>query len=171
MNKILHLTIFLAIISAVAGGALAFANQMTAPVIEANNLKTEQESLQKMYTEAALDDFKQVDYDGDSTTIQKVYSYKDVYIFNMSVSGYKDGTTFLVSINKDTGVVDKYLGLSNGDTKGLGSKVLEDDFRKGIEGKKASDHLDTISGATISSSAVTEGINEAASAVKDLKGE
>ncbi len=172
MNKILHLTIFLAIISAVAGGALAFANQMTAPVIAANNLKTEQESLQKMYTEAALDDFKQVDYTGDSKTIQKVYSYKDVYIFNMSVSGYKDGTTFLVSINKDTGVVDKYLGLSNGDTKGLGSKVLDDEtFIKGIEGKKASDHLDTISGATISSSAVTSGINEAADAMDDLKGE
>ena len=29
MNKIVHLGLFLAIVSAVAGGALAFANQMT----------------------------------------------------------------------------------------------------------------------------------------------
>ena len=73
----------------------------------------------------------------------------------MSVSGYKDGTTFLVSINKDTGVVDKYLALSNGDTKGLGSKVMDSPFRKSIEGKKA----------------VTAGINEAAGYVDELKGE
>ena len=37
MNKIVHLGLFLAIVSAVAGGALAFANQMTAPVIAENN--------------------------------------------------------------------------------------------------------------------------------------
>ena len=55
MNKILHLTIFLAIISAIAGGALAFANNLTAPVIAENELKQEQESLQKMYKSAALD--------------------------------------------------------------------------------------------------------------------
>lgn len=171
MNKILHLTIFLAVISGIAGGALAFANNMTAPVIAENELKTEQESLQKMYKSAALDDFKPVSFKGDSKTIQKVYSYKNYLIFNMAVSGYKDGTTFLVSIDKDTGIVDKYLGLSNGDTKGLGSKVLESDFTKSVEGKKASESLDTISGATISSSAVTEGINEAASYVDQLKGE
>ena len=41
MNKIVHLGLFLAIVSAVAGGALAFANQMTAPVIAANNEKQE----------------------------------------------------------------------------------------------------------------------------------
>lgn len=34
MNKIVHLGLFLAIVSAVAGGALAFANQMTAPLLQ-----------------------------------------------------------------------------------------------------------------------------------------
>ena len=33
MNKIVHLGLFLAIVSAVAGGALAFANQMRTPMI------------------------------------------------------------------------------------------------------------------------------------------
>ena len=52
MNKIVHLGLFLAIVSAVAGGALAFANQMTAPVIAANNEKQEKESLLAMYPDA-----------------------------------------------------------------------------------------------------------------------
>lgn len=171
MNKILHLTIFLSFISAIAGGALAFANQMTAPVIAENNLKMEKESLRKMYPKAGDRDFKIVAFKGDSKTIEKVYRYKDKLIFKMSVSGYKDGTTFLVSINTSDKKVDAYLGISNSDTKGLGSKVLDKPFKKSIEGKKAAAKLDTISGATISSSAVTSGINEAAGYVDDLKGE
>ena len=49
MNKIVHLGLFLAIVSAIAGGALAFANQMTAPVIAENNERQEKESLVAMY--------------------------------------------------------------------------------------------------------------------------
>ena len=133
MNKIVHLGLFLAIVSAVAGGALAFANQMTAPVIAANNEKQEKES------------------------------------FNMSVSGYKEGTVFLVSIDKDSKKIDKYNAISNGDTKGLGSKVTEAPFKKSLEGKNATGELDTISGATVSSGPVVSGIHEAAKLVDTLK--
>ena len=86
MNKIVHLGLFLAIVSAVAGGALAFANQMTAPVIAENNERQEKESLIAMYPDASSDDFKLVDKTLDSKTVQRVYEYKNVYIFNMSVS-------------------------------------------------------------------------------------
>lgn len=172
MNKVAHLTLFLAISSAIAGGALAFANQITAPIIAENEEKQEKESLKEMFPDASIDDFEEIDIsDIDSTTIEKVYSYGDDLIFKMSVSGYSEGTTFLVSINKDDKTIDKYLGISNGDTKGLGSKVLDDDFKNGLEGNDATGELDTISGATISSSGVTKGINEAASYVDELKGE
>ena len=130
MNKIVHLGLFLAIVSAVAGGALAFANQMTAPVIAANNEKQEKESLLAMYPDANSNDFKLVNKTLDSKTVQKVYDYKNVYIFNMKVSGYKDGTVFLVSIDKDSKKIDKYNAISNGDTKGLGSQVTEAPFKK-----------------------------------------
>ncbi len=172
MNKILHLTIFLSISAAIAGGALAFVNGMTAPIIAENEERQEKESLQEMYPEASLSDFKELDVENiDSTTIEKAYDYNDTIIFKMSVTGYKDGTTFLVSINKDDLTIDKYLAISNGDTKGLGSKVTEDEFKESLEGKDASGSLDTISGATISSSAVVNGINEASSYVDSLKGE
>ena len=158
MNKIVHLGLFLAIVSAVAGGALAFANQMTAPVIAANNEKQEKESLLAMYPDANANDFKLVDATLDSKTVQKVYEYKNVYIFNMSVSGYKEGKK-----------IDKYNAISNGDTKGLGSQVTEAPFRKSLEGKDATGELDTISGATVSSGPVVSGIHEAAKLVDTLK--
>ncbi|MBB5183256.1 FMN-binding protein [Catenisphaera adipataccumulans] len=172
MKKILHLTIFLAVISLIAGGALSYFHNLTAPIIAENDAKQERESLQEMYPDANINDFKKISTKGiDSDTIETVYKYDNYLIFKMSVTGYKDGTVFLVSIDKDTKKIDKYLAISNGDTKGLGSKVMDDDFKNSLEGKDASGKLDTISGATISSSAVTEGINEASGYVDELKGE
>ncbi len=172
MKKIIHLMVFLAVISAVAGGALAYANKITAPIILDNQLKQEKQSLQAMYPDAKLDDFKEVDITSlDSKTVSKVYAYQDVLIFKMDVNGYKDGTTFLVSIKTDDKTIDKYYPISNGDTKGLGSKVMEEPFINSLEGKDATSQLDTISGATIPSSAVVNGINEASGYVYQLKGE
>ena len=41
MKKILHLTIFLALVAAIAGAALGIANSLTAPVIARNELEAE----------------------------------------------------------------------------------------------------------------------------------
>lgn len=169
MKKIIHLTLFLAIVSAIAGGALAYANQLTAPIIKANEEATEKASLLELYPGSEVEDFTAVDYDGNSKTIQKIYLYKDeAYVFSMAVSGYSEGTTFLVAINMD-GTVAAYKGMSNGDTSGLGSRVLDDKtFINGLIGKDASGKLDTISGATRSSQPVVNGINEAANVCKQL---
>ena len=75
----------------------------------------------------------------------------------------------MVSIDKDTKKIDKYNAISNGDTKGLGSKVTEAPFKKSLEGKDATGELDTISGATVSSGPVVSGIHEAAKLVDKLK--
>ena len=56
-----------------------------------------------------------------------------------------------------------------GITSGLGTQVLEEPFRKSMEGNSADGQLDTISGATITSSAVVNGIHEAASVVESLE--
>ncbi|WP_075877248.1 FMN-binding protein [Merdibacter massiliensis] len=170
MKKILHLTLFLAIVSAIAGGALAYANQLTAPIIKANEEAAEKESLLELYPGSSVDDFTEVEYDGESATIQKIYRYKeDAYVFSMAVSGYSEGTTFLVSID-DAGQIVAYKGMSNGDTKGLGSRVLDDEqFINGLIGHDASGKLDTISGATRSSQPVVDGIHEAAEVCKQIK--
>ena len=170
MKKIIHLTLFLAIVSAIAGGALAFANQITQPIITANAEAAEKESLIQLFPGSSESDFTAVDYSGDSTTIQQIYQYKDeALVFSMSVGGYSEGTTFLVAID-DQGMVVNYKGMSNGDTKGLGSKVLDDEtFINGLIGHDASGELDTISGATISSKAVVDGINEAAQVAASMR--
>ena len=164
MKKILHLTVFLALIAALAGGALAFANNMTAPVIAANELAAEKETLKEIYPDVSDDAFVKVK-DNASKTIEKIFEVEGKgYIFKMKVTGYKDGTSYLVALNKDGSVYD-YVAISNGDTQGLGSKVTEKPFRESLKAKDAAGEEildDTITGATVSSKPVIEGIREAA---------
>ncbi len=161
-DSILHLTLFLAIVAAIAGGALAFANQLTLPVIEENNLKAEKQTLLEMYPEASLDDFQPVTDDGimaDHPEIESIYKYGDsIVVFKCSVSGFDGGTVFVVAIDPVNNKIDNFKTISNGDTKGIGSKITEPAFAESVIGKDADGQLDTISGATITSTPVVEAI-------------
>lgn len=165
MKKILHFTLFLAIVSAIAGAGLGFANEVTAPIIAENNLKAEIKALKIIYSDVSDDQFKLLDLQGNSKTIQKVFKVDGKgYIYKLQVKGYKDGTVFLVALDDNMKVVDFY-AISNGDTSGIGTKVTEDSFRQTLQNKDATDKAltaDVIGGATISSEPILQGINEAA---------
>lgn len=162
-NNILHLTLFLAIVSALAGGALAFANNLTAPIIAENAEKAEKQTLLEMYPEADLSDFETItddDITSEHPDIQSVYKYKDgIVVFKCSVSGYDGGTVFLVAINTADSTVDNFQTISNGDTQGIGSRITGDEFKQNTIGKPT-DAVDTISGATITSTPVVQAISE-----------
>ena len=129
-----------------------------------NELKAERDTLKVIYDDVPDSAFV-VEKENVSKTIQKVFKVEGKgYIFKMKVTGYKDGTSFLVALDKDGKVVD-YVAISNGDTQGLGSKVTEKPFREKLQGADALGSEideDTITGATVSSKPVIEGIKEAA---------
>ncbi len=168
-NNILHLTLFLAIVAALAGGALAYANSVTAPIIKENNERAEKQVLQEMFPDASLDEFEIVDYTTDNPSVDKIFKYGDDYIFKMTVSGYDGGSVFLVALNSTDNSIANFQVISNGDTKGIGSKVMEDDFKNSLVGKDGTGQLDTISGATYSSTPIVEGINQAAEIMADIE--
>lgn len=161
MKKVLHLTFFLALVAAIAGGALAFANSLTAPIVAANALAAEKENLKLIFPDAADADFEEVKVT-DSETIEKIFKVAGKgTIFKLQVSGYKEGTSFMVALADDGKIMD-YVVISNGDTQGIGTKVADESFKKTLVDKNAeTDTLDTISGATVSSKPVVEGIQEA----------
>lgn len=161
MKKVLHLTLFLALVAAIAGGALAFANSLTAPIVAANALAAEKENLALIFPNAGDDDFEEISVK-DSETIEKIFQVKgEGTVFKLKVSGYKEGTSFMVALDDNAKIID-YVVISNGDTQGIGTKVADDSFRDSLIGKNAeTDTLDTISGATVSSKPVVDGINEA----------
>lgn len=161
MKKILHLTFFLALVAAIAGGALAFANNITAPIVAANALAAEKENLKLIFPDAADADFEEVKVT-DSETIEKIFKVAGKgTIFKLQVTGYKEGTSFMVALADDGKIID-YVVISNGDTQGIGTKVADESFKKTLLDKKAgTDTIDVISGATISSEPVIDGIGEA----------
>lgn len=161
MKKVLHLTFFLALVAAIAGGALAFANSLTAPIVAANALAAEKENLKLIFPDAADSDFEEVNVK-DSETIEKIFKVAGQgTVFKLQVKGYKEGTSFMVALDDDGTIID-YVVISNGDTQGIGTKVAEESFRTSLIDKNAeTDTLDTIAGATVSSQPVIEGIAEA----------
>ncbi len=165
-NSPVYLACFLAITAGIAGGALYAANAATAPVIAQNAEKAEKQSLLAMYPDASLDAFVKVDAQAitaDHPMIETVYKYgeSDV-IFKCSVSGYDQGIVFLVYIDTANVTIDSFKAISNGNTKGIGSRIMDQEFADSIIGKDASGELDTISGATYTSTPVIEAIRECA---------
>lgn len=165
-NSPIYLGCFLAITAAIAGGALYAANAATAPVIARNAENAEKQSLLEMYPDANLDEFVKVDGEAitaDHPFVENIYKFGDQdVIFKCSVSGYDQGTVFLVSINVPEDKIDSFKAISNGDTKGIGSRIMDQSYADSLIGKQASGELDTISGATYTSTPVVEAINECA---------
>lgn len=166
MNKIVKLALFLAVVAGLSGAALSFVYDMTNPIIQEAKIASEKENLVKIYSSA---EFKAIE-DTDTSkysSIQSVYeAVGSGYVYKCSVTGYGGASTpivYLVALDND-GTYKGYEVIDcSGETSGFGSKVGEQAFKDGIVGKNIGDSIDTISGATISSSAVVNGIKEATS--------
>ncbi len=113
----------------------------------------------------------------NNETINGIVEVKDTdgnvigYVFNVTTSaGYGGDITFSVGIKND-GTVNGYTILSMSETAGLGAKAKEDKFRsqfanKLVEkfvvtktGASSDNEIDAITSATITSNAVTGGVN------------
>lgn len=157
MKKILHLTLFLAIIAAVSGGALAFVNSVTKPIIDEAAIAEVKLQLEKFFPGAT---FAEQEAPSDTEFITNIYDAKDKgTIYKVSVNGFKDVLVYLVAIDNN----DSFVGYSvqqNLDTQGFGSRVNDAEFYDAFIGNSIDQKIDTLAGATVSSSAIVKGIDE-----------
>jgi len=166
MKKIIHLTVFLAIISALAGGVLGFVNQITAPIIAEKKIAAVKASLQEIFPGAT--EFAEITIEENDVVVNAYEATGVGYAFNVSIQGYKDVIEFIIGFDLNGKIAGLKMNYVN-DTPGLGTKVGEPEFINSIVNKSVDDKLDTISGATISSKAVIEGINAAIAVFESLK--
>lgn len=167
MGKIVKLTVFLAVVAGLSGAALSFVNGVTDPIIQEQKIAKVKENLVKIYSQG--EEFKALDVSlSDYPALKAVYeASKDGqavgYIYETAAQGYGGEVSTLIALDKD----GTYKGLEitdcSSETKGIGDKVKDPSFIESVVGKNIGDPIDTISGATYSSSAVVEGINEATS--------
>lgn len=168
MKENLKLGATLLVITAIAGLILAFAFDVTRAPIEARK-KAEQAEAMKVVLDG--DDFQLIEGKTADNVLEAYEAKKGGnaagYVVKVKTSGYGGEIQMLVGIDADTKVSGIQI-LSLSETPGLGSKVKDDpSFAEQFKGLSAEGNISLgsdisgISGATISSGAVTAGVNTA----------
>lgn len=199
MNRILKEGLILFAITVIAGAALGGVYSITKNPIAAAQAKAEQQAYQNVMPDASEfveDESVSVENANKAiadagitgTEMKKVLVGKDAsgavvgYVMNVSnMEGYSGEVNFTVGILAD-GTVTGYETLINNETAGLGQKAKEASFSDQFKNKKveqftvtksgatSDDQIDAISGATITSNAMTKGMNACLAYFKTLGG-
>ena len=165
---VLRLALTLLVITAVVAALLAGVNAVTAPVIAAaNEAKTQQAVSQVLPGGGQPVDFTGADETG---LVTEVYKGEGGYAVKVAPGGFGGAIEMMVGVSKDGNV----LGISiikHAETPSLGAVAADkgsngQSFRDsfiGLSGEvkvsKEGGEADTISGATITSKAVADGVN------------
>ena len=186
MKSIIKNTLILTLITVIAGAALGMVYEITKAPIAAANEKAKQEACQQVFPEADEFELVEVDAEGAANVIAELAvnaSVDEVYIAKMSGSevgyvvtttdgdGYGGNIQLSVGIMKN-GAVNGVSILAISETAGLGMNAAEPSFLSQYAGKSAGvfyvtkdggngDPIDSITGATITTRAVTDGVNAA----------
>ncbi|NLC97162.1 MAG: FMN-binding protein [Erysipelotrichaceae bacterium] len=162
MKKTIYLAVFLGVMSAIFGGAIAFVNDLTAPLIAQQAMAAESAVFNELDPEAT---FSELDISEDQTgLIKKGYygesSSNKYWIYSANVIGFNSGTPidFLIGFNQDGDII-LYNVINQQETDGIGSRVSTDEFE--VVNLNVNDAITPLSGATVSSNAVISGINAA----------
>lgn len=188
MNKIIKNTLILTAITLIAGCALGIVYEVTKAPIAAANEKAKQEACQQVFPEA--DNFELIEVDagaaeeaiaslGVNATVDEVYVAKmgdseaGYVVTTTDGDGYGGNIQISVGILKN-GTVNGVSILSISETAGLGMNATEGSFLSQYAGKQtesfyvakdggSGEAIDAITGATITTRAVTDGVNAALS--------
>lgn len=175
MKDILKLGATLFAICAVAALVLGVTNNITAPVIEKRNIQASNEARKNVLPEA--DEFKELDGMNSNIVLEVYEGIKDGqvigYTIKTSSKGYGGAIELMVGISKDGKITGVEIG-NHSETPGLGSKATEPMFKNQyvnkdvlnsllvVKGSTNNDNeISAISGATITSNGVTNGVNAA----------
>lgn len=180
-KDILIVAVKLFVITAVAALCLAFVNKITSPVIERNKIITMQQT-QKEVLELATEfekvDVKHIDSEENGTYIEDAYRglNKEGEVVGFVVSavssrGYGGDIRLMVGITSDMDI-NRVKITESSETAGLGLKASNPEFidqyigrdttlivKKNISPTDRGEDIAAISGATVTSKAVTNAVN------------
>lgn len=164
----------------VLGLGLAFTNAFTKPVIEEINIKMATDARKEVLPTASEFEEMQGSYPAGITSVYKGTNGEGIAV-ELTVKGYGGDMNMMVGVDAD-GKVSHTKIVSASETAGVGAKTYEKDFLelfggktgklisvKGAPGKE--EEVAAISGATVSSKAVTAGVNLALETFEQAKEE
>ena len=184
-SGIASLVIVLACICLVSAAILGLVNKVTVGPIQANTEKTVQESLRTVMpidgdyedvTDQYSGDPVTVDVTGVSVPVKAVYkAAEEGYVVEtMSPNGFGGALDMMAGVDNDGNVTGIAI-ISHAETSGLGSKSTDPEWQaqfKGVNGTigvtKDGYQINAITGSTITSRAVCDGVNAAIAVVETL---
>lgn len=185
--EIIRIGMILFIITAISAVLLAFVNLKTAPKIAENEIQKTQEAMKVLLPEAAS--FEKLEPSDNPAVTERYLALDEAgntagTCVIASVNGYGGEIQVLTGVNAEGNVTGVDI-LSHSETPGLGANAVKEDFKGQFTGKSgelsvvktnAGEHeINAMSGATITSRAVTEavntGISESARILEDKGGE
>lgn len=159
MNETMKLGITLMTVTLIASIALALTNQYTAPQIEMQKELAIKESLNKVIS---ADSFQEKDgyydaYDKDGKLMGRV--------LKIEAPGYSSIINVLAGINLENKITGIDI-ISQQETPGLGANIKKESFlqqfigktEEGVKIRKDGGEIDAVTGATISSRAIADGV-------------
>ena len=169
-NEIIKPVLVLVCICLVVTALLAYINSVTSPIIA----KAEQEKTEQAMSEVLFeaDGFEKLEIENLPDRVTEVYSATNGagYVFMLTTKGYGGDMKLICGMDAD-GVIEQCKTLLHAETSGLGSKTAEDPYRNQYCGKSAETlgEVDAITGATISSNAYKNAIEDAFKAYDMVK--
>lgn len=171
------LTLVLFVITAVVAALLGGVNAVTATKIaEANKAKTA-EALKTAMPSASS--FEEIGYRGKDPLVKELYVAKSGtapsgYVVKVIPTGFGGEISMVVGVSS-TGKITGVSVINMSETPGLGTNAAKDSFLNQYVGqsgtqavKKDGGKIDALTGATVTSRAVTKGVNAALEAVKTI---
>lgn len=184
VKAILLPALALLLIAGVSSFLLAFVNDVTAPIIAEREAAENAEAMAAVLPEAAsFSEEKTVTLpdDGDAIVYYEGLDSTGAligYVFTASGAGYGGDVSVMTGVDMD-GVVTNIEITGINETPGLGMRAQEESFLSQYIGKSGSltvsktaagDEIQALTGATITSTAVTDAVNAALAAWQTITG-
>ncbi len=170
MKYILKLALVLLLITVVVAGLLGFVNDLTKDRIAENTAK---KATQAMQAVLPSDSYEKLELTAPDIT--QVYKSEKGYVVRLNASGFGGAMDMMVGIDLN-GTVTGVSVISHSETASLGAECTREDWRAQFAGTagdlkvtKDGGTVDALTGATVTSRAVTEAVNRAVEFVKEVQ--
>ena len=173
---ILRLAVTLLLITAILAGALALVNKITAPRIAALKAEKTQKAIEAVLPGGG----EPMEVPKGAKLVSALYGSDTGYAVEVTPAGFDNTITMMVGVSRD-GTVLGISVISHTETAGLGAVAAAKNsageaFRGQFEGlsgevsvTKDGGSVDAITGATITSRAICQGVNAALECVRGLQ--
>ncbi|MBQ7986742.1 MAG: RnfABCDGE type electron transport complex subunit G [Clostridia bacterium] len=179
VKEVITVAVILFAITAVAAAILAAVNSVTAPVIAENDRKAQEIAMKQVLPDATA--FDKMEYEmSENSSVTEVYKSDAGYAVKVAPKGYGGAISMIVGVDNDLKVTGVEI-ISQSETAGLGSKCTNSEFKAQFIGKTEGiavaknatkeNEIDAITSATITSKAVTKGVNDAIKVAREAKGD